>query len=34
MWLSFNNMVKIGRILIMADRMGSWKANISTVAEC
>jgi len=34
LWISYMNMVKCTRMLLMADRIGSWDRHLSAVAEC
>ena len=34
LWISYMNMVKIARMLLMADRIGSWDRHLSAVGEC
>lgn len=34
LWVAYMNMVKSARMLLMADRMGSWERHLSAVAEC
>lgn len=34
LWLSYQNMVKDARMLVMADRMGSWSTHLWAMTEC
>lgn len=34
LWIEYMKMVRIARMLVMADRMGSWDRHLTTVAEC
>lgn len=34
LWVSYMDMVKIVRMLVMADRMGSWEMQRVAVADC
>ena len=34
LWISYMNMVKIARMLLMADRIGSWDRHLSALGEC
>jgi len=34
LWLSYSSMVQTSRMLIMADRTGSWQTHIAAVTEC
>ena len=34
LWLSYQNMVKVARRLVMGDRMGSWSTHLWAMAQC
>ncbi|PIK41765.1 hypothetical protein BSL78_21375 [Apostichopus japonicus] len=34
LWLTYMKMVKVARMLILADRLGSWSRGLSAVGEC
>ncbi|PIK52555.1 hypothetical protein BSL78_10545 [Apostichopus japonicus] len=34
LWLTYMKMVKVARMLILADRLGSWSRHLSAVGEC
>ncbi|PIK34366.1 hypothetical protein BSL78_28814 [Apostichopus japonicus] len=34
LWLTYMKMVRVARMLILADRLGSWSRHLSAVGEC